>query len=234
MSMPTRAHAGRYVDLVRLLVRHGRSDLVSGAGLDEFMVDEDLPSGDLDKARELADDLERMGPTYIKLGQLLSTRFDLLPAAYTDALTRLQDSVEPFPFEQVREIVERELGPACATCSSPSTRSRWRPPRWGRCTEPAPEAAARSWSRCSDPAYVRWSGTTWRCCRDWPSWRTRTLGRATGSASRGCWRSSAARWPGSWTTPERRGTSSGSVSSPRTTSTCWCPHRCSNSPPPRF
>jgi predicted unusual protein kinase regulating ubiquinone biosynthesis (AarF/ABC1/UbiB family) len=110
MSMPTRAHAGRYVDLVRLLVRHGRSDLVSGAGLDEFLVDEDLPSGDLDKARELADDLERMGPTYIKLGQLLSTRFDLLPPAYTDALTRLQDSVEPFPFEEVREIVEGELG----------------------------------------------------------------------------------------------------------------------------
>ncbi len=51
-----------------------------------------------------------MGPTYIKLGQLLSTRFDLLPPAYTTALTRLQDSVEPFPFEEVREIVETELG----------------------------------------------------------------------------------------------------------------------------
>jgi predicted unusual protein kinase regulating ubiquinone biosynthesis (AarF/ABC1/UbiB family) len=110
MSTPSRAHAARYADLVRLLMRHGRADLVSGAGLDEFMVDEDLPSGDTDKAAQLADDLEAMGPTYIKLGQLLSTRFDLLPPAYTTALTRLQDSVEPFPFEEVREIVETELG----------------------------------------------------------------------------------------------------------------------------
>jgi predicted unusual protein kinase regulating ubiquinone biosynthesis (AarF/ABC1/UbiB family) len=51
-----------------------------------------------------------MGPTYIKLGQLLSTRVDLLPPAYTEALTRLQDRVDPFPFEDVRQIVEDELG----------------------------------------------------------------------------------------------------------------------------
>ena len=108
--MASTAHAGRYADLVRLLLRHGRSDLVTGAGLDEFLVDEDVPSGDVDKATELAADLERMGPTYIKLGQLLSTRYDLLPPAYTEALTRLQDSVEPFPFDEVREIVESELG----------------------------------------------------------------------------------------------------------------------------
>jgi predicted unusual protein kinase regulating ubiquinone biosynthesis (AarF/ABC1/UbiB family) len=56
------------------------------------------------------EDLERMGPTFIKLGQLLSTRVDLLPVAYTDALTRLQDDVEPFPGEQAREIIEAELG----------------------------------------------------------------------------------------------------------------------------
>ena len=110
MSTPSRAHATRYADLVRLLMRHGRADLVSGAGLDEFMVDEDLPTGDTDKASQLADDLEAMGPTYIKLGQLLSTRFDLLPPAYTAALSRLQDSVQPFPFDEVREIVEAELG----------------------------------------------------------------------------------------------------------------------------
>jgi predicted unusual protein kinase regulating ubiquinone biosynthesis (AarF/ABC1/UbiB family) len=51
-----------------------------------------------------------MGPTYVKLGQLLSTRVDLLPQAYTEALTRLQDDVAPFPFEQVCETVEAELG----------------------------------------------------------------------------------------------------------------------------
>ncbi len=106
----------RYVDLVRLLRRYGRSDLVSGAQLDEFSLDEPgsggegRGSGEEDLARQFAADLERMGPTFVKLGQLLSTRFDLLPPAYTGALARLQDSVEPIPFTVVREVIETELG----------------------------------------------------------------------------------------------------------------------------
>ena len=101
-----------YTDLVRLLLRYGRTDLLSGAQLDEFAIgDEDaVDQGSERTAEAFAADLERMGPTYIKMGQLLSTRFDLLPPAYTEALTRLQDTVEPFPFEQVQEIVESELG----------------------------------------------------------------------------------------------------------------------------
>ncbi len=111
MSLSQKASAGsRYAALVRLLMRYGRSDLVSGAGLDEFAIDDDGPLGDTDQADAFARDLEAMGPTYIKLGQLLSTRFDLLPAAYTTALSRLQDSVDPFPFEQVKEIIETEFG----------------------------------------------------------------------------------------------------------------------------
>ncbi|MGH3365573.1 MAG: ABC1 kinase family protein [Nocardioidaceae bacterium] len=51
----------------------------------------------------------RWGPTFIKLGQLLSSRVDLLTPAYIEALARLQDKVEPFPFEQVEEIVSSEL-----------------------------------------------------------------------------------------------------------------------------
>jgi predicted unusual protein kinase regulating ubiquinone biosynthesis (AarF/ABC1/UbiB family) len=58
----------------------------------------------------LAKDLEKLGPTFIKLGQLLSTRADLLPAPYLDALTRLQDHIEPFPYEEVDRIVSSELG----------------------------------------------------------------------------------------------------------------------------
>jgi len=51
-----------------------------------------------------------MGPTYIKFGQLLASRPDLLPEPYLKALARLQDKVKPFPFEQVEEIVASELG----------------------------------------------------------------------------------------------------------------------------
>ena len=100
----------RYVALARLVRRHGRSDLLAGANLDEFDIDDEAPLGDTARAEAFADDLERMGPTFIKLGQLLSTRFDLLPASYTTALERLQDEVDPISFETVREVVEGELG----------------------------------------------------------------------------------------------------------------------------
>jgi predicted unusual protein kinase regulating ubiquinone biosynthesis (AarF/ABC1/UbiB family) len=94
-------------------VKYGRSDVVRSVGLDVSLNGE-LPETESDQppaeARELADDLERLGPTYIKLGQLLSTRADLLPEPYLRALARLQDRVEPFPYEQVEEMVSSDLG----------------------------------------------------------------------------------------------------------------------------
>jgi ubiquinone biosynthesis protein len=112
MRFPLRpGYASRYADLARLLIRYGRSDLVAGVGLAEVGGEAEAAGGDAEmRAQQLAADLERMGPTYIKFGQLLSTRVDLLPRVYTDALTRLQDAVEPFPFAEVELIVARELG----------------------------------------------------------------------------------------------------------------------------
>jgi predicted unusual protein kinase regulating ubiquinone biosynthesis (AarF/ABC1/UbiB family) len=107
---PHGSATARYASLARLLLRYGRSDLVRGAGLDTFSTEAEALEGESDTAEAFAADLERMGPTYTKLGQLLSTRFDLLPAPYTEALGRLQDEVEPFAFEQVKEIIETELG----------------------------------------------------------------------------------------------------------------------------
>lgn len=101
-------HLKRYKDVVRLLWKYGRSDLVQRAGLDAGVVEQ--PPEEAEDASELADDLEALGPTWIKLGQILSTRADLLPLPYLDALARLQDEVEPFGYEAVEEIVERELG----------------------------------------------------------------------------------------------------------------------------
>ena len=65
---------------------------------------------DPEAAANLARDLESLGPTFIKLGQVLSTRVDLLPPAYLEALARLQDSVQPVPFAEVQKTVEEELG----------------------------------------------------------------------------------------------------------------------------
>jgi ubiquinone biosynthesis protein len=106
-------HLKRYKDIAWLFMKYGRSDLVKQAGLDETLKDDDGPIAETvgtAKAEDLATDLEKMGPTFIKLAQLLSTRADLLPQPYLDALARLQDNVEPFSYEEVEQIVSEELG----------------------------------------------------------------------------------------------------------------------------
>ncbi len=103
-------HLKRYKDIAMLLMKYGRSDIVNHAGLSDILKEEAAVISEAPKAEELARDLEKMGPTFIKLGQLLSTRADLLPYPYLEALTRLQDKVEPFSFAEVEEIVTTELG----------------------------------------------------------------------------------------------------------------------------
>jgi predicted unusual protein kinase regulating ubiquinone biosynthesis (AarF/ABC1/UbiB family) len=101
----------RYKDVAMLLVKYGRSDLVKQAGLEDSLeLDETALAETGPAAEELATDLEKLGPTYIKLGQLLSTRADLLPAPYLEALSRLQDQIEPFSYEEVDRIVSGEIG----------------------------------------------------------------------------------------------------------------------------
>ena len=103
-------HLRHYKELAGFLIKYGRSDIISRAGL-EKVLDEELPAGKVSpKAEELPGDLEKMGPTYVKLGQFLSTRSDLLNPQYIEALSRLQDSAEHFPYEKVEEIVSSELG----------------------------------------------------------------------------------------------------------------------------
>jgi ubiquinone biosynthesis protein len=102
----------RYKDVVALFIKYGRSDLVQQSDLDILPGERDqaLTATTEPKAEELAEDLEKLGPTFIKLGQLLSTRADLLPEPYLEALARLQDNVEPFSPALVEEIVSTELG----------------------------------------------------------------------------------------------------------------------------
>lgn len=102
----------RYTDVAKLLIKYGRSDLIRPAGLEDSVLPDEIAeeAGAAAPAEELAKDLERLGPTFIKLGQLFSTRADLLPGPYLDALERLQDQIEPFPYEEVERIVSGELG----------------------------------------------------------------------------------------------------------------------------
>ncbi len=101
----------RYKDVAMLLIKYGRSDLISPAGLEgSVLPDEMAAESEIAPAEDLAKDLEKLGPTFIKLGQLLSTRADLMPGPYLAALERLQDHIEPFPYEEVERIVSGELG----------------------------------------------------------------------------------------------------------------------------
>src|SRR5947208_5176948 len=104
-------HLNRYRQIAWIFMKYGRSDLVKTTGLTETLAAEQrVAPTEAAKANELAADLEKLGPTFIKLGQLLSTRVELLPPAYLEALARLQDKVEPFSFAEVEKIVSSELG----------------------------------------------------------------------------------------------------------------------------
>ena len=61
-------------------------------------------------ARKVLDTFISLGPVYIKLGQWLSSRADILPQPYLEELSKLQDSVPSAPFDQVKPIIEREIG----------------------------------------------------------------------------------------------------------------------------
>ena len=93
------------------ILKYWNSDLVTSIS-DKAADNTGSDSEDFSKedAVEFTEDLKRMGPTYIKLGQLLSTRPDLLPETHLKALTELQDDVDPIGYDEISKIVETELG----------------------------------------------------------------------------------------------------------------------------
>lgn len=101
----------RYQKFLSFMLKYWNSDLLNDTtsqAMDEETVDS--LSEYEQSPEELVEDLKQMGPTYIKLGQLLSTRPDLLPDRYLNALASLQDDLPPIPYEEVRDIVENEIG----------------------------------------------------------------------------------------------------------------------------
>jgi ubiquinone biosynthesis protein len=118
-------HLKRYREIAGLFWKYGRSDLVTHFGIEE---EEAQPAHNRQSStgetaqhvegqnrrsagpEHLVNDLEAMGPTYVKLGQVLAGRPDLISEPYRKALERLQDNVKPFSYEEVENIVEQELG----------------------------------------------------------------------------------------------------------------------------
>jgi ubiquinone biosynthesis protein len=99
------ARSRRYAQISRIAVRHGLGPYLRGRPLRPA----DPAGGRAALALSLRRALEEGGVTFIKLGQLLSTRRDLLPEEFTSELARLQDQAEPAPREQVEEVLARSL-----------------------------------------------------------------------------------------------------------------------------
>jgi ubiquinone biosynthesis protein len=104
---------GAYRDLLILFTKYGRKDFRLSLDPEDLIIaDETTAEMEPDVARRaaaFAKALKEMGPTYVKFGQVLSTRPDIVPPEYIAALESLQDDVEPFSFAEVERIVEEEL-----------------------------------------------------------------------------------------------------------------------------
>ena len=105
-------HLKRYREIALLMWKYGRSDLVRQLNVDDGIETDKVEALERGATNPecFADDLEAMGPTFIKLGQVLAGRPDLLPEPYLKALGRLHDRVKPFPYADVEQIVMTELG----------------------------------------------------------------------------------------------------------------------------
>ncbi|HUP22556.1 MAG TPA: AarF/UbiB family protein [Thermoanaerobaculia bacterium] len=111
--------AARARDVVSVLARYGWADLAAEWGLPRSLrpVREEVVAAEgededagLPNPRSLRRAFEELGPTFVKLGQVLSTRSDLLEEAYTRELRLLQEQVAPVPFEEIEEVIDDALG----------------------------------------------------------------------------------------------------------------------------
>lgn len=115
MALLTPRHLNRYRQIAEILIGHGYGAVITQLGLARRL---DLPRrifrrearDEITPAEHVRLALEELGPTFIKLGQILSTRPDLLPPAYLAELARLQDQVPPMPWRAVQTTIQAELG----------------------------------------------------------------------------------------------------------------------------
>lgn len=100
----------RYLRFFKFMIKYWNSDVLAlpNDGISESDVNS---KNEFEHSpQELTEDLKKMGPTYVKLGQLLSTRPDLLPPQFMEALSTLQDDVEEVEYEIIEDIFREEIG----------------------------------------------------------------------------------------------------------------------------
>ncbi|MCX9009777.1 MAG: AarF/ABC1/UbiB kinase family protein [Candidatus Methanoperedens sp.] len=112
------AYVKRYREIADVMLRHGFGYLLNRFGIRPFRSLRERLFGPsikeqllvLSEAERLRLALEELGPTFIKFGQILSTRHDIIPEEYIRELSKLQDRVPPFSYQEARGMIEKELG----------------------------------------------------------------------------------------------------------------------------
>jgi ubiquinone biosynthesis protein len=103
-TRPKQRNLGRLGEIAQVAVKHGFGYLVEGRKSGDPQIEGTA------RGRHLRDMLDELGPTFVKFGQLLSTRPDIVPPDIINELRSLQDDVRPFPFEDVERTIQEELG----------------------------------------------------------------------------------------------------------------------------
>jgi ubiquinone biosynthesis protein len=110
-------HLQRYREIVNAFIRHGFGFTIKELGLSELLSfpKRFFPEGTKGSFNKSTGErirlfLEELGPTFVKIGQVASTRYDVLPAEIISELENLQDQAPPFSYETVQRIIEDELG----------------------------------------------------------------------------------------------------------------------------
>ena len=118
MAQPATRSLGRLSEIAQVMVRHGfgyfleahkLTDLLPGRSAEARLAEAESSVGSA-RGQHLRELLDELGPTFVKFGQLLSTRPDVVPPDIIAELRGLQDDVRPFPFEQARRVIEDDLG----------------------------------------------------------------------------------------------------------------------------
>jgi ubiquinone biosynthesis protein len=113
MELTTFTNLARLKDIAVILAKYGFGDLLHRMDLPVKHLVHSISPGidtDMDVYQRIRMALEELGPTFVKLGQILSMRPDILPMPMIRELTMLQDAVGPIPFEAVKQVLEKEFG----------------------------------------------------------------------------------------------------------------------------
>lgn len=116
MSISRYKHIKRYNEIAKVFIKHGFGTLLDQLGILKYLNIKKKSANKEDREKQLSIGerlrltLEELGPTFIKLGQIMSTRSDMLTQSIIIELEKLHDSAPPFPFEDAKACIEHELG----------------------------------------------------------------------------------------------------------------------------